>query len=375
MNTTLRTAGRRVVTLAAVLACCSVLVWAATKGPDAGGYGATDDLVYSFVDISGSTGGSTLLSGTDDGTAVLALPFPIRFYGQSYSLACVSTNGAMYFIESVDECSGFDGDFANVDLTAASVPNDRPALLPFWSDLTFQVPGAGGVIYQTLGASPNRRFVLQWDDAFPQGSSSPVTFQIILAESTNAIVFQYQTVELGPGDPSQHGAQATVGIRNASGVSTNQQLQWSYKAPVIRNRTALQFGILDAVPPAVTARATPPLLWPANGKHVRVLVWGRVTDAGSLAGVRYAVTDEYGLVQPSGPITVSEHGWYWVAVTLVADRHGRDRDGRKYTIVVTATDQAGNEGSASTTVLVPHDMQRDDRRDDRRDDHRDDRRQ
>ena len=49
----------------------------ATKGPDAGGYSATDSTVYSLVDISGPSGGASVLSGTDDGVVALTIPFPL----------------------------------------------------------------------------------------------------------------------------------------------------------------------------------------------------------------------------------------------------------------------------------------------------------
>jgi len=353
MESTLHAVGRRVVGLAAALACGSALLWAATKGPDAGNYTATDEAIYSFVDISGSSGGSGILSGTDDGTALLTLPFPVRFYGQAYSLACVSTNGALYFVTAAT-CSGYDADFANRDLTAAPVPNDTPALLPLWSDLTFQVPGAGSVLYQTLGAAPDRRFVVQWHDAYPQGSANPVTFQVVMAEGSTAILFQYLAVDLGSGNPAASGAEATVGIRNAGGIASNQQIQWSYRAPVIHNSTVLLFRALNTAPPQVTAAATPGTLWPANGKSVKVTVRGTIIATPGLASARYVVTDEYGRPQPSGVITVAADGSYAVTIPLVASRLDNDKDGRKYTIVVSATDTAGNEGSVTVVVTVPH---------------------
>lgn len=344
------------IALVALLGLGSMLAWAAVKGPDAGGYTATDESMYSFVDISGSSGGSGLLSGTDDGTAVLTLPFAVRFYGQTYPLACVSTNGALYFVASINDCAGFDADFANTDLTSVPVPHDRPALLPLWSDLTFQVPGAGAVFYQTIGAPPVRRFVVQWHQAYPQGSPNPVTFQLVLSEQSPGILFQYQTVELGAGNPAHGGGQATIGIRNTGAVTTGQQLQWSYRAPVIQNNTALLFTLADSTPPGVTAVATPSLLWPPNGKTVVVTVRGTISDPGGIVGARFAVTDEYGLVQPAGSVTVAPDGTYAVALSLVASRHGSDRDGRTYSVVVSATDQAGNEGTARVTVTVPHDQ-------------------
>ena len=342
--------------LAAWLACGCAVVWAATKGPDAGGYRATDEAMYSFVDISGASGGSAVLQGTDDGTAVLTLPFGVRFYGQTYALACVSTNGALYFIASAGECSGFEGDFANADLSVAKVPNDRPALLPFWTDLTFQVAGAGAVLYQAVGTAPHRRFVVQWHNAFPQGSPNAVTFQLVLPEDAPGdVLFQYRTVDLVAGNPAHSGALATIGIRNAGGLTTGQQLPWSYDAPVVHDQTAVRFSAADTTPPVVTAVATPAVLWPPNGKTVMVTVRGNVTDAGAVQA-RYAVTDEYGLVQPSGPVTIATDGSYTFTVPLVSERHGSDKDGRLYAIVVIATDAAGNQTSARTTVVVPHDQ-------------------
>jgi hypothetical protein len=40
-------------------------------------------------------------------------------------------------------------------------------------------------------------------------------------------------------------------------------------------------------------------------------------------------------------------------VALQASRRGTDQDGRHYTIVVSATDVAGNQGSAFAIVTVP----------------------
>lgn len=220
----------------------------ATKGPDAGGYTATDSTVYSFVDLSSASGGASVLAGTDDGVVALTIPFPYRFYGRSYTVVCASANGALYFVDVATACNGFP-DFANVDLTSATTPNDMAAALPFWSDLSFQVPGAGSVFYQTMGALGSRRFVVQWHNAYPQDSPNPVTFQVLLFEGTHQMLFQYQTVGLSDANPATHGGQATVGIRNARGLTTHQQIAWSFEAPVIRDQSALQFS---AAVPRVT---------------------------------------------------------------------------------------------------------------------------
>jgi hypothetical protein len=350
-------AGR--VLLTAAIACSTAVVWATTKGPDAGGYSATDEVVYSFADISGASGGVSVLAGTDDATAVLTLPFEFRFYGGNYPLACVSSNGAMYFVTDPSHCAGFEADFANVDITAAPVPNDRPAALPFWTDLTFQVAGGGAVFYQTLGSAPARRFIVQWNNAYPQGSSTPVTFQAILAEQGNRLLFQYKNVTLGAGDPARNGGRSTVGIRNGASPGNNQHLSWSFNAPVLNNDTAIAFSAaaLDTAGPAIVATA-PATIWPPNGKTVPVRVQGTITDASGvdLGSARFAVTDEYGIAQPSGAITVAADGAFSVDVPLVASRLGNDADGRRYTITLTAADLLGNQGSATVIVVVPHDQ-------------------
>ncbi len=115
----------------------------------------------------------------------------------------------------------------------------------------------------------------------------------------------------------------------------------------------------DTIPPVITVSANPSTLWPPDGKMVPVTIAGTMTD--SQSGVNpstatYAVTDEYGLVQPSGKVTLGTNGSYTFTIQLQASRNGDDLDGRQYIITVSAQDNAGNKGSASTGVTVPHDQ-------------------
>lgn len=115
---------------------------------------------------------------------------------------------------------------------------------------------------------------------------------------------------------------------------------------------------VDTTVPVVTAFANPTSLWPPNHKFVTVTVTGMVTDAsgGLPSSVRFHVVDEYGNVQPAGTAHVDANGNYSFQVSLQSSRLGQDKDGRQYRIIVTATDQAGNTGSAVATVTVPHDQ-------------------
>src|SRR5262249_27831900 len=116
---------------------------------------------------------------------------------------------------------------------------------------------------------------------------------------------------------------------------------------------------IDKTPPVITVSANPTTLWPPNGNMLPVTVSGTITDtvSGVQAGTAsYAVTDEYGSVQPSGPITLGGNGSYALTIQLQASRNGDDLDGRQYTITISAQDNAGNTGSAATVVTVPHDQ-------------------
>jgi hypothetical protein len=105
----------------------------------------------------------------------------------------------------------------------------------------------------------------------------------------------------------------------------------------------------------ITIAATPETLSPSTGKLVPVTISGRITDAGS--GVdpntaSYAVTDEYGRVQPSGSFTVGADGTYTFTIHLQTSVQGNDTDGRQYLVTVSAFDHAGNEGSAAATGVT-----------------------
>lgn len=111
------------------------------------------------------------------------------------------------------------------------------------------------------------------------------------------------------------------------------------------------------IPPVITISTTPPFLWPPNGKMVPVVVSGTITDTGcTVTTAGYSVTDEYGEVQPSGPVTLGAGGSYSFPVLLRASRIGTDTDGRRYVVSVRAEDSAGNVASKASVVTVLHDQ-------------------
>ena len=88
-----------------------------------------------------------------------------------------------------------------------------------------------------------------------------------------------------------------------------------------------------------------------------VTLSGTITDTGSgvnASTAEYAVQDEYGEVQPFGKVTLDSAGNYAFTILLRSGRRGNDRNGRQYTIRVSAKDNAGNRGVQWTQVTVPH---------------------
>lgn len=117
----------------------------------------------------------------------------------------------------------------------------------------------------------------------------------------------------------------------------------------------------DTTPPTIAVESSHAWLWPPNGKTQAVTVFGTMSDDGSgldLTGADFVVLDEYGLVQPSGAVTVQPDGRFAVVIPLEASRRGQDRDGRLYTVTIRGQDLEGNQSTASVAITVPHDQRK-----------------
>ena len=114
----------------------------------------------------------------------------------------------------------------------------------------------------------------------------------------------------------------------------------------------------DTIAPViVSVSADPKVLWPPNHKMIPVTVKAKVTDAcGPTTWEILSVTSNQavdakgsGNTSPDWKIT-GDH-----TVSLRAERTGKDKGGRIYTITLQATDEAGNTSETSTVrVTVPH---------------------
>jgi hypothetical protein len=275
------------------------------------------------------------------------------------------------------------------DLAPGSTPgapfvpsNPAEATGPAGAVVTYTNPTAtdsnGGSVSVSCGSTGG----LQSGSTFPIGTtqincvatdqsgvSTPPTnlFDISVADTTAPVITlsgpASSTIQLGTAyvDPGASAADAVsgsvtvtkVGTVNPNAIGT-YTIVYSATDAAGNTATATRTVIVqDTIPPVITETATPNvLLWSPNKIMTPVTVSGVITDASAVTAT-FQVTDEYGVIQPQGAVTVGAGGAYAFVVSLEAWRKGNDSNGRLYTITVTAT-AAGQTSTKTTTVLVPH---------------------
>lgn len=202
---------------------------ATTVGPDTAGYRATDQVTYTFNDITAT--GTKILAGLDDNEQLVALGMSFTFYGTTYTQAYLSTNGVINF-------GGFNNQYANTDLTTNQF-GGGPGIFTFWDDLYTRGDGNAGVYYQTIGDTVgSRKFVVQEIANSYAVGGAVVNFQTVLDEATGDILMRYTQTAFGNAN-FDHGASATVGIQGVQ--SLGQYVEWSFNSPVLQDNESLCF--------------------------------------------------------------------------------------------------------------------------------------
>lgn len=102
----------------------------------------------------------------------------------------------------------------------------------------------------------------------------------------------------------------------------------------------------------------PAFIWPPNYKTVDITVYGKIIlpENCTLLSSQYSLIDEYGVYSASNSLNVDADGNFSLAIPVQASRNGSDEDGRLYTLMLTAQDEAGSSQSATISSLVPHDQ-------------------
>jgi hypothetical protein len=117
--------------------------------------------------------------------------------------------------------------------------------------------------------------------------------------------------------------------------------------------------VVDTTPPTIISTSlNKTVLWPPNHKLIPIQVSITATDiCGTVTTKIKSISSNQGVLakgsgnkSPDWKITGN------LSASLRAERTGKDKNGRTYTIIVQATDNSGNSTSTNLTVFVPHDQ-------------------
>ncbi|MGH3734236.1 MAG: carboxypeptidase regulatory-like domain-containing protein [Micromonosporaceae bacterium] len=165
--------------------------------------------------------GTTLPLAGDDAYTAVNLPFPVNLYGATYNTGWVDTNGLVAFVDP-GEASPDAWPIPSPD----SPEEPNAALYPLWHD--WVVDSNASVRTATLGAAPNRQFIVEWRNVYSyEDPTTRVSFEVIFDEA-GGYRFAYTDID---GTFLELGGGATVGIENADGTIA---LQYTYRQPVMR---------------------------------------------------------------------------------------------------------------------------------------------
>ena len=152
--------------------------------------------------------GTPITLSDDDVQGPFPIGFTFQFYGVNYTNFYVGSNGWISF--TIGQPTSL-GAMPIPDSLSSFVPRD--CIMLSWQDLNPST--SGQVIYQTIGAAPNRKFVLTFDNVPYFGSAvtvGPVSSQVVLYEGSNVI--DNHTI-----DKPVHTVNAVQGIHNLLGTS------------------------------------------------------------------------------------------------------------------------------------------------------------
>ena len=167
----------------------------------------------------------------DDCYSSILLPFPVSVYGQTFTTANVTSNGALELI----------GDSAPYTHGCVTLPNGfwNMAILAYQGDLrTDQQAGCAGfpggncgIFTSVTGTAPNRQFNVEWRAAY-FGRSGTANFEVRFYEGSSFFdVFYGVTADNGSGEESgvQQSASSSTSIASGS-VRTGRASPWARRS-------------------------------------------------------------------------------------------------------------------------------------------------
>jgi len=184
----------------------------------------------SFTSILGGPGTVVLWGAANDdtGSAAIALPPGVSFFGAPAAMFRVNNNGFM----AIDPAAAIAGFFTNAVIPAAAAPNG--ILAPWWDDLHTGplVGGLGSVAYLI---TPGGSLVVEWNmmEHFAGNlSGENISFQAVIDPApANTITYHYDHATFLDISPSiwtasvgVENSTGTVGVDATGGGTTNRRL-------------------------------------------------------------------------------------------------------------------------------------------------------
>jgi subtilisin family serine protease len=289
---------------------------------------------YSWIDAT--TTGYAL---DDEEQVRVDLPagFDFDFYAMPVTWIDISSNGYLDI--------GTANNPAQAWVNSALPSPDQPSGIAaaWWDD--FNPGGVTNIFTQTVGTAPHRVFAVEWLDVdpFTPGSTSGVTFEALLEESTGAITFAYKDVSAGLAG-FDAGAGATVGVEEPIG-STATQI--SYNQATLAAGTAYRCTTDGSSSPPDTSA-------PTAASPIASLVAPQSLGTTATLHLAWAPSaDASGVV--SYDLQYSKSGGAWTTVGLASPTQTSVdfgvAPGKGYSFRLRAHDGVGNIGPWATSAV------------------------
>ena len=210
-------------------------------GPDEFGYSSAP-IAYQWVDATSGTNAG--LNPNVPQVKNIQLPFPFKFYENSYTTLNIHTRGYLQFGDNNDYW------LSQVSPPTPSEPNNL--VIPYWNDWELANSGTSNqVFYKSFGSEPNRSFVVEWNKVVDYYQNS-FSFEVILYENGN-IDYSYQKFNASAngrmceiiGMEDQYGLDGFSVVPFCNSVPDNSTYRISRPASAARLKVPIsQFGSL-----------------------------------------------------------------------------------------------------------------------------------
>ena len=249
--------------------------------------------------LANAVPGYATLSGTVHPLAAGVIPFPFFYNGGTYTGGFVASGGYLTLgsvppFQRFIQPAGLNGRYYDIDHPISTAfGNNFEGVLAALAGDTWGNPVAGSlgeIRYQTLGAAPNRVFVVQWARMRVYGSGAGLlNYQVRLYETSNNIEFAY-----GPCQTDQ-AITVQVGLRGSTPNDfTNRTGTWAASTAGTTNAATLPVSPAAVPANGLVYTFTPPAPLPCGQPFSLV-----ATPAGTQAVLRWRA-----LAPNPGPYTL-----------------------------------------------------------------------